>query len=236
MNRNTDPQDDEDAELTAEARLRKARKKAGDDAASEARINKLIEDTNAKIGFRVNEGDSKEENARRLNLFVAEIYKKDPKKDWPILTKAEEFIENMKKQPFKLLNPNDKDDDDDQPQVGFQQRKTSRNTTERAKHQKRRLYEPEQPKEKGQPSSSAMDQPAKTTKTPAHGSQPRGRKGEHDTALPTPTSNPTDASTSLGASQPKKKRRTENLETNLGSKWDVHVDEWGHRPARSGKK
>ncbi|KAI4859608.1 hypothetical protein F4820DRAFT_453716 [Hypoxylon rubiginosum] len=233
-----------------EAQLRKAVQKAQDDAAEEIRINKLIEETERKIGGPVNEGGSKEENKRRLDAFVREIYKEDPKKDWPILTKAEEFIEKMKKQPFRLLHTSD-DDEDDEEEVR-RQRKARKDIAELVQAQKRlqaeedlepeQGLEPEQPTEIGQSSSSSKDQAAKTTQMSAYASHSSSSKGkQHATsatpATPTiPTSNEADAGPSRNESQPKKKRRMDNLESTLGSKWDAHVDEFGHRPARSAKK
>ncbi|XXG97773.1 hypothetical protein Hte_004085 [Hypoxylon texense] len=239
-------QDGPPAEPTEE-QLRKAKQKAEDDA----RIDKLIKETERKIGGPVNEGGSLEENERRLNKFLVEIYKGDPKKDWPILTEAENYVESMRTMPFKLRHTSDEEEDEEEDERKW--RKEVAKTIEGMKRGRDALRRLKRglSEETEQPTSSAKAQAAKTTQTSANALQPRSSKGKGKqkatrTAVPTPaalpmpaavpTVNSAEASTNASESQPKKKRRMENLDSSLGSKWDAHVDEFGHRPARSAKK
>ncbi|KAI6088931.1 hypothetical protein F4821DRAFT_232570 [Hypoxylon rubiginosum] len=215
------------------AQLKQAKQKAERDAAQEARIQKVIENANAKIGGRVNEGATPEENGRLLNAFVAEVYREDPERDWPMLTKGNKFIEEMRKQPFKLLYTDE--DEDEEVESTRRQRRAPRKAVEPPKPRKR-TREPEQPKEDVQSATFTVDEAAKVIQTLAQAPQPNGKKEEKTAAAPISTSTTADAPPSHDVPPPKKKRRTDNLESNLGKKWDARVDEFGRRATRGARQ
>ncbi|KAI1766427.1 hypothetical protein GGR53DRAFT_486037 [Hypoxylon sp. FL1150] len=231
--RNANTQDSAAPALTA-VHLKKARQKAEKDAAQEARIQQLIEDTNVKIGGRVNECATPEENGRLLDAFVAEIYKEDTKKDWPMLDKGIKFIEAMKKCPFRLLYTDEEDEEQYEEDLTHKHTGgTTRKLAEQLRPRKR-SRKPEQPEQSAQPASLAMGEAAKVYQTMAQASQPNGNKEEEKTAAaPVSTCTTVDAPSSLDESRPMKKRRIDNLESNLGKKWDARVDEFGRRSTRS---
>ncbi|KAI0182016.1 hypothetical protein GGR52DRAFT_527111 [Hypoxylon sp. FL1284] len=245
------------------AQVKKAKKKLEDDAVTDARITKLIEQTNAKIGGRVNEGKTKEENADLLNHFVAEMYREDPN-DWPMLKEGQEFIKQMGKSNFALVGSVDEDDADDDRTVNLRSRTLDAPMEGQPRRGRRK---PDQAKEDEQlnrvedgeqPTPLAKDRPVMTKETKAAAMKEQKTatvKQQTTTAVTRETTTtvtreetrpPTPAplsparkprETPASSAEPRrKKRRMDDLSTNFGSAWDAHVDEQGHRPGRSSRK
>ncbi|KAI0381561.1 hypothetical protein F5Y04DRAFT_64007 [Hypomontagnella monticulosa] len=236
-----------------------AKQKARNKANAGNSMKKYLQEIEAKVGPEPPGDASKKVWDSYIFDFMTEVDRKDEeraKKSWTQLDKAEQFIDKMKQQTFRLIGDND--DEDILPRsTGYtmsSQRKGPAGGNRRTKDtdKYRGSMEP------GRGISGAVG---------SHGTSRQTGGAEESTLQATPTNNRVlrsspslpddkqlDGSTTAkhytphifssdpveirGDQRPKKKRRSgpEALESNLGKNWEPRVDAEGHRPTRNKSK
>ncbi|KAI5864311.1 hypothetical protein GGS23DRAFT_563804 [Durotheca rogersii] len=237
-----------------ESAKRKARVRADIDAS----VDKLTDDVNATVGGPPSDDASKEDWNSYMNLFMGEIGRRDAERarqSWNQLAKANKCVDNMRKRLFSMVGSGEQEDESFKgPADGPTNTAPNKSQGDRSRparsqgvelgplavsldsHPQKDATEVKHTRPSEQERALTRDQAARVLETLSDPSTFM----EESTETPPPRNVLDYAETAIVGQQspPSRKRRrngVENLESNLGTKWEAHVDEEGHRPSRKGR-
>ncbi|KAI1106789.1 hypothetical protein F4804DRAFT_329984 [Jackrogersella minutella] len=201
---------------------------------TDASVKKYIADIDRAVGGPPSDSASKETWDIYVDAFINEKNRRDEEEarnSWTQLAKAEQFIEKMSHQPFRLLGHSS--DNEDRPKAA--ESITPGRTTKKSSTKK-----PQQAKQIEENAQSSTTTDSKTAAS--NGASSNGKAAAKRTRRKSdsiPLLNPAEASEPQSGPRPyKKKRRSgpETLASQLGKNWEPQVDEQGHRPTRRAKR
>ncbi|KAL7624294.1 hypothetical protein AAE478_005854 [Parahypoxylon ruwenzoriense] len=238
-----------------------AKRRAKIRASIDNSVNRLTDDINTTVGGPPADDASREDWDRYLNNFMGEMNRRDYERaenSWIQLAKAEKFVKQMGKKTFRMVG-DDKEENASSGELASTRPALQRDRSGRSQATQRknlgadtpgnlgiatdarppkRSLEMEQTGENERQATFTPDKAAAALAALATTPQPKNKDGGVGLPSQNTPPPPKKAPGSRDSLPPKKKRRSgvENLEVNLGVKWDVQVDEQGHRPARGARR
>ncbi|KAI2625310.1 hypothetical protein GGS26DRAFT_197017 [Hypomontagnella submonticulosa] len=236
-----------------ESAKQKARNKANIDNS----VKRLTQEVDDEVGGKPPDDASIEAWDRYLNDFMEAMQRRDEehaKNSWTQLGKAEQFINKMRQQEFRLVGDNIAEGTlprSSGSTVSHQRKgRTERNRAVKPTNKNRgpvelshgvcgvgsrEISRQTERVEESERQAAPIDNPfARSPSMLQNSKQP----GSSTAAKHTLSSDPVDIAEGRDDQRPMKKRRSgpAALESNLGKNWEPHVDAEGHRPSRNKSK
>ncbi|KAI1381660.1 hypothetical protein F4677DRAFT_440873 [Hypoxylon crocopeplum] len=195
----------------------------------DASAKRFMDEVGAAVGGQPADNAPKEDWNRYLENWTAEKRRRDEedgKKSWAQLTKAEQFTKKMGEQQFQLVSP------------GLEEEIPPRPIEPTMASQLRDWTMEGMGLGAGAEDGSVQTRKRTRETSQAEGNEPVATSTNNQATMmgtdgPPPNGAPPSA---VNGRRLKRRRRMDNLESDLGRKWEPRVDEDGHRPTRRVRK